>query len=278
VDRLSHSFELVGQSYRLLLQDKELFVLPLCSGILCLAIVAGVATGFGLDARQVLHHRWNTYLPLFLIYFATNTVGIFFQSALVAAATERLRGGDATLRSAFRAATNRLGHIIGWAALAATVGVILRIIQDRVGGVGKIVVGLIGATWSIATFFIVPVLVLEDRSVLGSLQRSASVLKDTWGESLIVDTGMGFASFTVTVALAALAFLFSTVAGGGGMAFFVCGFVVQAVFFSALQGVFVASLYRYATHDGATPFQESALAAAFRPKQEDTDEVTRLFS
>jgi hypothetical protein len=104
---------------------------------------------------------------------------------VIAGATERLRGGDPTVGSALSAAARRLGPILMWALVAATVGTILRSIQQPVGFVGKIVVALAGAAWSLATFFIVPVLVLEERSVADSFKRSVSIFKTTWGESTV---------------------------------------------------------------------------------------------
>src|SRR4051812_21576880 len=134
--RIGRSFELVRHSYRILRQDKELMILPLISGVIILGAVVGVALGFGLDTSRIERHGVDTYVPLFLMYVASYAIGIFFQAAVVAGATERMRGGDPTVGSALTAATRRLGAILMWAIVAATVGVAIRVIHDRFAVVG----------------------------------------------------------------------------------------------------------------------------------------------
>src|SRR5215510_14978205 len=136
--RIGRSFQLVGQSYRMLMQDKELMVLPLISGGFIIVALAGLSAGFGLDPSRIDRHNLAAYLPLFVMYVVSYAIGMFFQAAVVAGATERMRGGDPTVRSALAAAQRRLGPILMWAVVAATVGMLLRAIQDRVGFIGKI--------------------------------------------------------------------------------------------------------------------------------------------
>ena len=265
--RIGRSFQLVGQSYRILMQDKELMVLPLISGVVIAAVVGSFAFGFGLDASRVQRHGPDVYLPFFLMYVATYAIGIFFQAAVVAGATERMQGGDPTVGSALAAAGRRLGPIVMWAVVAATVGMVIRAVHDRVGFVGRIVTSLVGAAWSLATFFVVPVLVLEDRSMGQSFTRSVSVFKQTWGETVAGGTSLGVAAACAWVTLVAIVGLLASVAGMMALVVFGVGAILLMIFFSALQGVYVASLYRYATEGHATSgFDKTLLEQAFVPK------------
>jgi len=128
--RIGRSFQLVGQSYRILMQDKGLMVLPLISGTFIAAAMVALGFGFGIDTAHIERHGADTYLPLFLMYVVSYAIGIFFQAAVVAGATERMRGGDPTIGSALGAAGRRIGPILMWAVVAATVGVALRAIQE----------------------------------------------------------------------------------------------------------------------------------------------------
>lgn len=266
--RIGRSFELVAQSYRVLMQDKELMVLPLLSGVIVLALVAVMAVGFGLSGAQIAAHGPATYIPVFLMYVAAYSVGLFFQAAVVAGAIERMRGGDPTIGSALAAAGRRVGPIVLWAIVAATVGTLLRMIQDRVPLVGKIVVAIVGAAWSLATFFVVPVLVLEDRPLGDSFTRSIGIFKKTWGETLAGGITLGMAALCAWVTLVAATGLLAYVIGVSAVAFFIVGAVVLMVLFNTLNGVYLASLYRYAT-EGQAPagFDAALLADAFRPKR-----------
>jgi len=268
MSRIERSFRLMAQSYRVLTQDKELMVLPLMSGIVMVGVMATFFWGFGFDERAMRAHRAEAMLPMFLLYVVTYTVGLFFQAAVVAGATERLRGGDPTVGSALAAAGRRIGAILAWAVVAATVGVVLRMIQERAGFIGKILVGLVGVVWSLATFFIVPVLVLEDRSIVDSFRRSVRTFQDTWGESVVGSTSLGVAAACAWITLVAIVGLF--VWAGLGLPVVVVGIaagVLLAIFFSALQGVFLASLYRYATEGHqSSGYDPDLLSSAFAPK------------
>jgi hypothetical protein len=178
-----------------------------------------------------------------------------------------MRGGDPTVGSALAAAGSRIGPIIMWAIVAATVGMIIRAIHDRVGFVGRIVASLLGVGWSLATFFIVPVLVLEDRSIPDSFKRSVSVFRQTWGETVVGGASLGIAALCAWLTLIAISGLLAMAFGIAAVAVFVAGAVVLMIFFSALQGVYVASLYRFATGGGATPgLDPTLLGQAFAPK------------
>src|SRR6266849_4423614 len=202
--RIGLSFQLMRQSYRILMQDRELMVLPLISGAIIVAVVVAMALGFGVDTARIEQHGPGLYLPLFLMYVATYAIGIFFQAAVVAGATERMRGGDPTVGSALSAAARRLGPILMWAIVAATVGMAIRAIHDRVGFLGRILASLFGAAWSLATFFIVPVLVLEEQSIPASFRRSVGVFRQTWGETVVGGTTLGAAGVCAWLTLIAI--------------------------------------------------------------------------
>jgi hypothetical protein len=266
--RIGRSFHLVGQSYRILMQDKGLMVLPLMSGIVIASAVAFVAFGFSLNPLTIRRIAPEMYPPLFVMYVIAYAIGIFFQAAVIAGATERMRGGDPTVSSSLAAAWRRLGPILMWAVVAATVGIVLRMIQERVGFLGKIITGIVGTVWSLATFFIVPVLVLEDQSVPDSFRRSASVFKQTWGESVVGGITLGAASFCAWLTLIAITGLVAWAVGTLALVVVAAGAILLMIVFSALQGIYVASLYRYATDREPPPgFDRILFDSAFVPKK-----------
>ena len=267
--RITRSFALVAQSYQILMQDKELMVLPLMSGATIAVLVGSVAFGFGIPLDGVGRHQSSVlYVPMFLLYVMAYAIGIFFQAALIAGATERMRGGDPTVGSALAAAWRRAGAILMWAVVAATVGMLLRSIQERAGFIGRIVVGLLGVAWSLATFFVVPVLVLEDRSIKDTFTQSASVFKKTWGETVVGGTGLGAAAVCAWLTLVLIVTLLASTIGIAAIGVGVAGAIFLMVFFSSLQAVYVASLYRYATEGhGGSGFDNDLLTQAFVPKK-----------
>lgn len=271
-------------SWEVLKQDKELLVFPLLSGICCLivlasfagplvaladwqaasdGIVAGAARAIDASDGNITAAEVARIAALFLFYCCNYFVIIFFNAGLIACAEIRMEGGDPTVSDGLRAAWSRLPAIAGWALLAATVGLILRMIEERSSIAGQIAAALAGMAWSITSFLVVPILVIENESPISALRRSASMLKTTWGEQII-----GNFSFGLIFMLLALPGVLVLVAGigGGNVAAIIMAvvyFLVIALIQSALQGIFQAALYLY-MRDGSAPegFEAEALQSS----------------
>jgi hypothetical protein len=213
----------------------------------------------------------------FAWYFANYFVIVFFNCALVSCALESFRGGEVTLGGGLRAAGKRLPHIVAWALLAASVGMVLRAIEERVALVGKIVIALIGVAWTLATYFVVPVLVFEDLGPLDAAKRSAAILKKTWGETIVGNAGIGLVTFFVTLAaLAVTVFAFGALALKlGSLAVAITGAALVAAIIllssligSALNSIALCALYVFAT-EGRVPqaFAGAGLEHAFAARR-----------
>jgi hypothetical protein len=280
--RLSRSWALVKASASVLNQDKELLVFPLVSmGALSLVVIAFALPVFGLGMLDGMtggqdgRVQAGAYVVAFLFYFSQYCVIFFFNTALVGAAMIRLDGGDPTLGDGLRIATSRLGTIVGYALISATVGVVLRAIQERVGFIGKIVVGLLGVGWAIATYLVVPVLAAQKIGPVEAIKESASLLRRTWGENLIGQAGLGLAFALIFFGVLAFCFaLFVAAIATGSVSVIVAAGVVAiiaigmtALIQAALGGIYSAALYRYATKGEQTPgFAPETLRLAFSPK------------
>jgi hypothetical protein len=278
--KFARSLSLVKASAAVLQSDKELLVFPLVS---MLAVILVVATfmvpifGFGLYNHMGAGDpmRPALYIYSFLFYFVQYIVIFFCNTALVGAAMIRLDGGNPTVADGFGIARSKLLPIVGYAAIAATVGMVLRSLEQRAGFIGRIVIGLIGAAWTVATFMVVPVLVSSDVGPVEAIKESASMLKNTWGENLIGNGGIGFVFGLVTLAVMLVGGGLTMVSATNGMvpvAVVLGGITVLAVLAialvqSALAGIYSAALYRYAT-DGQAPagFDGDVLQNAFRIK------------
>ncbi|HSG73022.1 MAG TPA: DUF6159 family protein [Planctomycetaceae bacterium] len=280
-ERLSNGWDLAKQSWRVLMLDKELLLFPLFSGIACLLVLASFAvplwsTGYAetvmneeAPAQDVL-----SWVLLFCFYAVNYFVIVFFNSALVSCAIIRFRGGDPTVSDGFRAAGKRLPVILGWALLSATVGVILKAIESRSEKAGQIISSLLGLGWSIATYFVVPVLVVENVGPVDAVKRSWAVIKKTWGESIGANFGIGFITFFCALAcfvpIVGGGYLISQGLAGAGAAAILLGFVglmLVSLVSSALNSIILAALYLYAAdHEVPEQFDDRMLRGAFATK------------
>jgi hypothetical protein len=188
----------------------------------------------------------------------------------------RFRGGDPTVADGLKAARERVGLIAAWALLAATVGVILRMIEERVGFLGKIVIMILGAVWTIATFFVVPVLVMENLGPVDAAKRSVEIVKEAWGESIVSNVGVGLLSFLAILFLVvpcailtvALALKTGSIAVGIiGAVLTIALLVLISLVSSALTSILLSALYLFATGGRVPPgFEPGRLKAAFAAK------------
>lgn len=276
--RMANGWELAKESFGVLRLDKELLVFPLVSGISCLLVLASFAVPlWGSPYASVIFDEGQipedpvAYGILFAFYLVNYFVILFFNSGLVACALIRFKGGDPTVADGFRAAFNRLPQIFAWALVSATVGLVLRIVESRSERVGQIVAALVGAAWSIATYFVVPVLVVERTGPVEAVKRSFAVLRKTWGEALAANFGIGILVFLAMVPCIALIFfgVMMLAAGTGalGGVLLCCGvlsLILVSLISSALDSILLAALYLYAT-EGTVPqhFDNSLLQNSF---------------
>ena len=282
-DRLSRSWKLLKASAGVLRQDKQLVVFPFVSAAAMLVVFASFAVPVvGLGVLDNMSGGGDQrisvamYVVAFLFYFAHYLVIFFFNTALVGAAMIRLDGGTPTLGDGLRIAFSRLGAIVGYALIAATVGMILRAIEERVGFIGKIIVGLLGIGWTIATYLVVPVLAARDVGPIDAVKESATLLKKTWGENVIGQAGLGLAfgfilfgmilvggALVIGAAMTQNVYLIVTV-----LALTILAIGIAILVQGALSGIYAAALYRYASGGQMTEgFDASTIKLAFAPKK-----------
>ena len=278
--RLANSWELVKASAQVLQQDKELLVFPIISTIGVVLVTLGFIFPFLVsnlfdslfsDRLQVVG-----FLVMFAYYIVQYAVIFFANTALVGAAMIRLEGGDPTVRDGLEIAAKNFTSILGYALIAATVGVILRSICERSEGLGRFVVSLIGTAWNVATYLVAPVLAVEGIGPVDAIKRSTALLKQTWGEQIAGNFGLGAITALVIVGIILL---------GGGAVYgvvalelgvipivLVGGFVLMLLVIvglisSTLNSIYTAAVYQYATTGRSGEFFDSQLVEnAFRRK------------
>jgi len=278
--KFARSWALVKASMAILRSDKELLVFPLVSSIaVVLVALSFVLPMFGLGVFDHMDRNGGTppvlYAWIFAFYLAQYFVMFFFNSALVGAAMIRLDGGDPTVADGLRIARGKWLQILGYAAIAATVGMVLRAMEQRAGFLGRIVVGLVGVAWTLATFLTVPILVARDVGPVEAVKESAALLKQTWGESLIGNGGLGLVLGLANVAVILIGIALAMALASQGLAVLavIAGVVAAIVVLglalvqSALSGIYSAALYRYAVEGNAPAgFDGVLLQGAFQRK------------
>jgi len=285
-DRIARSFQLAKASSNVLRTDKKLILFPIISGIaVVLVLLSFAGTLFGLHVNQVIDLDWQnnggqppvwSYVVAFAYYFCNYFVIIFCNSALVSCAIMRFNGQEPTLSDGFRAAASRLPQILAWSFVSATVGLLLKVIENAHEKVGEFISAILGTAWTILTYFVVPVLVVEKAGPFQAISRSLSLLKKTWGEALAGGIGLGL--FKLLLAIPAFLLILGGVAlmvavqpPWIGMAVLAAGVVYLLFFFAAaaaLDTIFLSALYQYAAFDQVPGgFSREDIQGAFSEKK-----------
>ena len=265
IGRLRASFLLFKESWRFLAADKEMLFIPLIATILniflfgiLITVAALVSSGMGGDPM----FTGDTLSRVdYVFIFAFYVVGAFTlaisQAGIIHTVYTRAHDGNATLGQSLGAAFSHAGSLFVWSLITSTVGLVLRIVSDRSELIGKIVAAVTGAAWSIATFFVVPAMVISKKSAFGSIPHSLTVFKQTWGETLVSNFSLSLFFFIANI-LALLSFVGIVIAGVSieSLPLILLAFVLVIIWIvlaslvqAALQGVIKTLLYIYATEN-----------------------------
>jgi hypothetical protein len=273
---IGHTFELMKMSWGVLMKDRELILFPIMSAVallILLGVFLGVAAATGTVDRLDAASQGGTgddAQPIdvvlgLLLYASASFIVIFFNTALVAAALERLRGGDPNVRSGLRAASAHLPAILGWALISATVGLILQMLRDKMDNmIGRIALSIVGGVWAYMTFFVVPVLVAEGLGPIAAIKRSSGLFQRTWGRQVASSFGFGLVyivavliAFVPAAALFAVSPILGIVVGA-----FTIPIAMGTV--QAMEGIFKAALYEFALGESPREFDRTTLSGAYR--------------
>lgn len=270
--RLSNGWKLSMNSFRVLRENKQLILFPILSGVALILIMAsfllpvwGIA---GWDVDNISEpDPLTTYLLVFIYYVVNYFVVVFFNMALVHCTRLYFRGEEVTIGKGLQFARSRIGVIFSWALFAATVGTILKAIQENAGWLGKIITGIIGIVWGVATFFVVPVIAYENVGPIAAFKRSAQLMKEKWGESLGATFSFLLIQFLGILLVAIPLFIVgSMIHVLVGVALAVLGAFLVVAIMSAAEMIFISAVYHNINNDPVKHFNEQMLNNLFEKK------------
>jgi hypothetical protein len=282
-ERFANSFALARSSWGVLKQDKQLVIFPILSGICCFMVLLTfiaplsvlMVTG-NLELNDDGQPPLWTYPLAFLYYFCNYFVVVFCNAALVHCALQRFDGEEPTVVDGILAAGRCLPQILAWALVSATVGVLLKMVENVHEKFGTLISAILGTAWTVITFFVVPVLVVERVGPVRAVKRSIKVLRKTWGEAAIGQAGLGLFTFllflpgilvliagVVLAGITTLWYVGLSVACLAGLYLLLCSAVS-----SALGTIYLSALYDFAAFDHVPQgFRKRALREAFAEKR-----------
>jgi hypothetical protein len=272
-DRLSNGWKIALNSFKILGANKQLIIFPVLSGLSLLLIIGSFFTvilgAAAWDIDNIADPGTITsYLLIILFYVVNYFVVVFFNMALIHCTRLYFKGEEVTIEKGLRFSLSRIGVIFSWSLFAGTVGALLKIIQEESGIIGKIVTGVLGVVWSIATFFVVPVIAYENLGPIAAFKRSSQLMKQKWGESLGATFSFGLIQFIAMVVTGlVLFFVGSLIHPLAGIALGVLGIFIVITIMSAAQTIFVSAVYHDATDEPVIHFTKGLIDDLFVSKK-----------
>lgn len=194
----------------------------------------------------------------------------FFNFALIAAALERLRGGDPNVKSGLLHALAHTHHIFLWSLIVAAISVLVALIKGKrnSGFIRHIVGTAIEAGWTMITFFVIPIIVSEDRRPFAAIKRSIHLFKRTWGEQIISTAGFGVLRTLSLIICLGIGWVFGNIFGEQlGLVVLILTAVIVCSIIYTLEGIYKAALYEFALGETPLEFKQEELRTAFLPEK-----------
>lgn len=253
--RLSNGWKLGLTSLNVIKDNKQLLLFPIVSFaalvIVTMTFFGGGYLLFGVDLEVFDEGLKPLQIALlFAFYFVNYFIIVFFNMALIHCARRYFKGQEVSLGEGISFSQSKISTIAGWALIGATVGIILKAIENINENLGAIVAAIVGAMWGIVTYFVVPVLAYEDVSPMQAIKRSGSIIKEKWGESIGANAGIGIVGFVGFLLIALpIGVIFALVNPILGIVMGVLTAMLISVVMSAANTVFIAAVYHHVTNE-----------------------------
>lgn len=265
---MAQGTRLAGEAFSVIRSDWRLLMLPATALIVDL-ITVGAFIGL---ASSVGDRRLSIWVALVAAAYPMTVASTFFNVALMHVVSQRWSGQPARISDGLSVARRRIGPILTWSLIAATVGLAVQLVQ-RLGHfalIERLLAALLGLTWGVTTFFVVPALALEDIGPVAAIKRSSATVRRRWAESLSGTVAIGGAGALAVIPGAIVCVvgvsMFAAHPGSAVIVLLVGAAMVLPVvlYLSATSAVFSLAVWEYA--DGGVsrgPFRPADLAHPF---------------
>ena len=268
---ISNTIHLMKSCVTVLKKDKELVVFPIMAAI-CVIVLLGIIFSIGgIAFSDGPENQEGGFILLAILIFGANFIIVFFNSALISAALERLRGGDPNISSGLSHAFKHVHHIFLWSIIVTIMALIFAAIRSmgrNRGMMGQIMTELFAsflqAGWAMMTFFVVPIIVSENLGPISAIKRSSGLFKQTWGNQVAANFGFGIFQILAILASGAIGWILGLVSPIVGMIVgFLCASISLSIIYT-LEGIYKAALYEFAMGEKPLEFVQQDLRTAYR--------------
>ena len=217
------------------------------------------------DGRSA-HFSAGQWLVAVVVGVLVMFVSVVSHATIIARVMARFHGQSVTNAQAARAALTKSPQLLGWAFINYVVISILRNIGNR-GILGFLVGALLRAGWMLASFFVVPVILFEDKGAIASIKRSVQLCRSRWGENIVGNGALGIIGTVAIMVDVLVAVVLGAVFVPLGAVVGIIGLAAILLVLTVATAAFNAALYWYAvTNQSPGQYSVADLQSAYRPK------------
>ena len=275
--RFGRGLRLVGIGFTMARDEPGLMMVPVVAFVVQL-IIFGIGAlvllptvrSTNTTAGQSAHLSAGQWVVLVVAGVLVMFVSVVSHATIIARVMARFHGQSVTNVRAARAALTKSPQLLAWAFINYVVISVLRSIGNR-GLIGALVGAVLRAGWMLASFFVVPVILFEDKGAVASIKRSVELCRGRWGENIVGNGALGIIGFVAILVDVAVAVGLGMVFAPIGVAVGVIGLAAVLLVLTVATAAFNAALYWYAVTD-QSPGQYSVgdLQSAYRQKGRKT--------
>ena len=270
MNRIKRGFRITKLGIHVVKADPELMVYLLFSvimSVLSFGVVLTFTGGLGFVIGNDEGFEGGVAVGTFISYFIVSVITVFWNAAIIASAYERMTTGrNPSFSYGIKQAMKCFPQILIWGLISGTVGVIIGFFEAMaesdnivVAIIGHIISFMISFAWWMTTFFVVPMIVLENSGVFESMKKGPKLFDETWGENIVASVGTGIINFIVILTIIVVClplFVFGEIGAALAFILIVIGIAISSLFFTACDAVNKASLYYYAKTGEEVPLAQ----------------------
>ena len=177
------SWQLFKSCVDFLKANKDLMALPIISLLSSLVMMVLLLGGGIFELSMAKHYDSHFAVGIVLLgiaYFALSFLTIFFNATLIVCAATRLKGEAMTLRQAFGTTSKRIPSLIGWCLVSSVIGLLINALERSHNILETIVAFVIGFSRALCSYFVLPIMVLENMGPIAALKHSVRKFRRNW--------------------------------------------------------------------------------------------------
>ncbi len=214
-ENIFKGFLFIKESFSLIIKDSDV-IKPSFYSIFVGMFFTIFSVIIMLFIESNLHLGYLFYILAFFVFLGNYLISYFFSGMTAFLVYDYFKDGDATMSEAWTATKKNILTIFYLAIISSIVNIITGILRGNArrerglaGGFSDMILGFFEKAWTVATYFMIPAIVIEDRDLKGAVERATRIIKKN-----LLPIGVGeIAVGMVTGILSVIGFIIAIVIG-----------------------------------------------------------------